>query len=121
MILAVQVLPVSPPLQTTVPGWRASHLQREGVRVPEVQPAAGVQQPGAHPGGAQSVLWVLWCGEACPLLDGCEQTRVSSGCCGCGKEFLQEPSLVALDKHWHLGCFRCRVCTKVLNAEYISR
>lgn len=28
---------------------------------------------------------------------------------------------MALDKHWHLGCFRCRVCSKVLNAEYISR
>ncbi|KAJ3585216.1 hypothetical protein NHX12_013937, partial [Muraenolepis orangiensis] len=32
-----------------------------------------------------------------------------------------EQSLVALDKHWHLGCFKCRVCNKVLNAEYISK
>ncbi|XP_053495277.1 actin-binding LIM protein 2 isoform X1 [Ictalurus furcatus] len=42
-------------------------------------------------------------------------------CCGCGKEFKNEQSLVALDKHWHLGCFKCRVCNKVLNAEYISK
>lgn len=28
---------------------------------------------------------------------------------------------MALDKHWHLGCFRCRICSKVLSAEYISR
>uniref|UniRef100_A0A3B4B8S0 Actin-binding LIM protein 2 n=1 Tax=Periophthalmus magnuspinnatus TaxID=409849 RepID=A0A3B4B8S0_9GOBI len=42
-------------------------------------------------------------------------------CCGCGKEFKNEQSLVALDKHWHLGCFKCKVCNKVLNAEYISR
>uniref|UniRef100_A0A3B4TF97 Actin binding LIM protein family member 2 n=1 Tax=Seriola dumerili TaxID=41447 RepID=A0A3B4TF97_SERDU len=41
-------------------------------------------------------------------------------CCGCGKEFKNEQSLVALDKHWHLGCFKCKVCNKVLNAEYIS-
>ncbi|XP_016312418.1 actin-binding LIM protein 2 isoform X5 [Sinocyclocheilus anshuiensis] len=41
-------------------------------------------------------------------------------CCGCGKEFKSEQSLVALDKHWHLGCFKCKVCNKVLNAEYIS-
>ncbi|XP_048826049.1 actin-binding LIM protein 2 isoform X2 [Brienomyrus brachyistius] len=42
-------------------------------------------------------------------------------CCGCGKEFKNEQSLVALDKHWHLGCFKCQVCNKVLNAEYISK
>ncbi|XP_039607353.1 actin-binding LIM protein 2 isoform X14 [Polypterus senegalus] len=42
-------------------------------------------------------------------------------CCGCGKEFQNEQSLLALDKHWHLGCFKCRVCNKVLNAEYISK
>ncbi|KAM4714074.1 actin-binding LIM protein 2 isoform 7-T7 [Anableps anableps] len=42
-------------------------------------------------------------------------------CCGCGREFKNEQSLVALDKHWHLGCFKCKVCNKVLNAEYISK
>nr|XP_040037433.1 actin-binding LIM protein 2 isoform X12 [Gasterosteus aculeatus aculeatus] len=42
-------------------------------------------------------------------------------CCGCGKEFKNEQSLVALEKHWHLGCFKCKVCNKVLNAEYISK
>ncbi|XP_068455710.1 actin-binding LIM protein 2 isoform X3 [Clinocottus analis] len=42
-------------------------------------------------------------------------------CCGCGKEFKSEQSLVALEKHWHLGCFKCKVCNKVLNAEYISK
>ncbi|XP_078792634.1 actin-binding LIM protein 2 isoform X25 [Oryzias latipes] len=42
-------------------------------------------------------------------------------CCGCGKEFKNEQSLVALDKHWHLGCFKCKLCNKVLNAEYISK
>uniref|UniRef100_A0A669CD41 Actin-binding LIM protein 2 n=1 Tax=Oreochromis niloticus TaxID=8128 RepID=A0A669CD41_ORENI len=36
-------------------------------------------------------------------------------------EFKNEQSLVALDKHWHLGCFKCKVCNKVLNAEYISK
>uniref|UniRef100_A0A667Z479 Actin binding LIM protein family member 2 n=1 Tax=Myripristis murdjan TaxID=586833 RepID=A0A667Z479_9TELE len=46
---------------------------------------------------------------------------LSADCCGCGKEFKNEQSLVALDKHWHLGCFKCKVCNKVLNAEYISK
>uniref|UniRef100_A0AAY4A6Z9 Actin-binding LIM protein 2 n=1 Tax=Denticeps clupeoides TaxID=299321 RepID=A0AAY4A6Z9_9TELE len=48
-------------------------------------------------------------------------TQAVHNCCGCGKEFKNEQSLVALDKHWHLGCFKCKVCNKVLNAEYISK
>ncbi|KAL1264371.1 hypothetical protein QQF64_004726 [Cirrhinus molitorella] len=47
--------------------------------------------------------------------------QAAHNCCGCGKEFKNEQSLVALDKHWHLGCFKCKVCNKVLNAEYISK
>ncbi|XP_017905273.1 PREDICTED: actin-binding LIM protein 2 isoform X6 [Capra hircus] len=42
-------------------------------------------------------------------------------CGGCGAEIKNGQSLVALDKHWHLGCFKCRTCGKQLNAEYISK
>ncbi|XP_045690026.1 actin-binding LIM protein 2 isoform X12 [Phyllostomus hastatus] len=42
-------------------------------------------------------------------------------CGGCGAEIKNGQSLVALDKHWHLGCFRCKTCGKELNAEYISK
>ncbi|XP_036902257.1 actin-binding LIM protein 2 isoform X3 [Sturnira hondurensis] len=42
-------------------------------------------------------------------------------CGGCGTEIKNGQSLVALDKHWHLGCFRCKTCGKELNAEYISK
>lgn len=52
---------------------------------------------------------------------GIKSSLLCSDCCGCGKEFKNEQSLVALDKHWHLGCFKCKVCNKVLNAEYISK
>ncbi|XP_057562578.1 actin-binding LIM protein 2 isoform X1 [Hippopotamus amphibius kiboko] len=43
------------------------------------------------------------------------------GCGGCGTEIKNGQSLVALDKHWHLGCFKCKTCGKQLNAEYISK
>uniref|UniRef100_UPI003AB0D43E actin-binding LIM protein 2 n=1 Tax=Centroberyx gerrardi TaxID=166262 RepID=UPI003AB0D43E len=57
-----------------------------------------------------------------PLPDNCPAPiQAVHNCCGCGKEFKNEQSLVALDKHWHLGCFKCKVCNKVLNAEYISK
>ncbi|XP_053922407.1 actin-binding LIM protein 2 isoform X8 [Cuculus canorus] len=42
-------------------------------------------------------------------------------CGGCGSEIKNGQSLVALDKHWHLGCFKCNTCDKLLNAEYISK
>ncbi|XP_034628728.1 actin-binding LIM protein 2 isoform X14 [Trachemys scripta elegans] len=42
-------------------------------------------------------------------------------CGGCGSEIKNGQSLVALDKHWHLGCFKCKTCGKLLNAEYISK
>ncbi|XP_032251346.1 actin-binding LIM protein 2 isoform X15 [Phoca vitulina] len=42
-------------------------------------------------------------------------------CGGCGTEIKNGQSLVALDKHWHLGCFKCETCGKQLDAEYISK
>uniref|UniRef100_A0A8C6E4R8 Actin-binding LIM protein 2 n=1 Tax=Moschus moschiferus TaxID=68415 RepID=A0A8C6E4R8_MOSMO len=42
-------------------------------------------------------------------------------CGGCGAEIKNSQSLVALDKHWHLGCFKCKTCGKQLSAEYISK
>ncbi|XP_072113087.1 actin-binding LIM protein 2 [Mobula birostris] len=42
-------------------------------------------------------------------------------CEGCGVEIKNGQSLVALDKQWHLGCFRCHTCGKALSAEYICK
>ncbi|XP_071073566.1 actin-binding LIM protein 2 isoform X8 [Dasypus novemcinctus] len=42
-------------------------------------------------------------------------------CGGCGAEIKDGQSLVALDKHWHLGCFKCKACGQLLSAEYISK
>nr|XP_057934193.1 actin-binding LIM protein 2 isoform X1 [Doryrhamphus excisus] len=60
------------------------------------------------------------CSQPLPV-SGPAPVQAAHNCCGCGKEFTNEQSLVALDKHWHLGCFKCKVCNKVLNAEYISK
>ncbi|XP_016051382.1 PREDICTED: actin-binding LIM protein 2 [Miniopterus natalensis] len=59
-----------------------------------------------------------------PKSSGGSSTHLSQGlwsCGGCGTEIKNGQSLVALDKHWHLGCFKCRTCGKELNAEYISK
>ncbi|XP_069833480.1 actin-binding LIM protein 2 isoform X8 [Dendropsophus ebraccatus] len=42
-------------------------------------------------------------------------------CGGCGLEIKNGQSLVALEKHWHLDCFKCKTCGVHLKAEYISK
>uniref|UniRef100_A0A671Z309 Actin binding LIM protein family, member 3 n=1 Tax=Sparus aurata TaxID=8175 RepID=A0A671Z309_SPAAU len=44
-----------------------------------------------------------------------------SHCAGCGDEIKQGQSLLALEKQWHVSCFRCRTCNMVLTGEYISK
>nr|XP_056711109.1 actin-binding LIM protein 2 [Euleptes europaea] len=47
--------------------------------------------------------------------------QAPQNCGGCGSEIKNGQSLVALGQPWHLTCFKCQVCGKVLNAEYISK
>uniref|UniRef100_A0A3Q3FAY7 Actin binding LIM protein family, member 3 n=1 Tax=Labrus bergylta TaxID=56723 RepID=A0A3Q3FAY7_9LABR len=44
-----------------------------------------------------------------------------SHCAGCGAEIKQGQSLLALEKQWHVSCFRCQTCSMVLTGEYISK
>ncbi|XP_037316046.2 actin-binding LIM protein 3 isoform X8 [Pungitius pungitius] len=44
-----------------------------------------------------------------------------SHCAGCRAEIKQGQSLLALEKQWHVSCFRCRTCNMVLTEEYISK
>ena len=45
----------------------------------------------------------------------------SADCAGCGRDIKNGQALLALDKQWHLGCFKCKACNKVLTGEYISK
>uniref|UniRef100_A0AAQ4P981 Actin binding LIM protein family, member 3 n=1 Tax=Gasterosteus aculeatus aculeatus TaxID=481459 RepID=A0AAQ4P981_GASAC len=42
-------------------------------------------------------------------------------CAGCRAEIKQGQSLLALEKQWHVSCFRCQTCNMVLTGEYISK
>uniref|UniRef100_A0A3P8WWC1 Actin binding LIM protein family, member 3 n=1 Tax=Cynoglossus semilaevis TaxID=244447 RepID=A0A3P8WWC1_CYNSE len=42
-------------------------------------------------------------------------------CAGCGEEIKQGQSLLALERQWHVSCFKCRTCGCALTAEYISK
>uniref|UniRef100_A0A3Q3LZ04 Uncharacterized protein n=1 Tax=Mastacembelus armatus TaxID=205130 RepID=A0A3Q3LZ04_9TELE len=45
----------------------------------------------------------------------------SSNCAGCGRDIKNGQALLALGGQWHLGCFKCKACRKVLSGEYISK
>ncbi|XP_047235558.1 actin-binding LIM protein 3-like isoform X3 [Girardinichthys multiradiatus] len=72
---------------------------------------------------------VTFCGKKCV----CQQCSHSleqdkpvkvlgpSYCAGCGQEIKQGQSLLALDRQWHITCFKCRTCGCALTGEYISK
>uniref|UniRef100_W5LD23 Actin binding LIM protein family member 3 n=1 Tax=Astyanax mexicanus TaxID=7994 RepID=W5LD23_ASTMX len=73
---------------------------------------------------------VTFCGKKC-VCQQCSQTLISSNepvkihgpsqCAGCKEEITQGQSLLALEKQWHVSCFKCQTCGTVLTGEYISK
>ncbi|XP_020635600.2 actin-binding LIM protein 1 isoform X34 [Pogona vitticeps] len=56
-----------------------------------------------------------------PMSSSPKELSTSSNCAGCGRDIKNGQALLALDKQWHLGCFKCKACAKVLTGEYISK
>ncbi|XP_016001873.2 actin-binding LIM protein 1 isoform X8 [Rousettus aegyptiacus] len=56
-----------------------------------------------------------------PMSASPKEASCSSNCAGCGRDIKNGQALLALEKQWHLGCFKCRSCGKVLTGEYISK
>nr|XP_009666929.1 PREDICTED: actin-binding LIM protein 1 isoform X11 [Struthio camelus australis] len=56
-----------------------------------------------------------------PMSSSPKEVSASSNCAGCGRDIKNGQALLALDKQWHLGCFKCKACGKVLTGEYISK
>ncbi|XP_032922358.1 actin-binding LIM protein 1 isoform X11 [Catharus ustulatus] len=56
-----------------------------------------------------------------PMSSSPRELSASSNCAGCGRDIKNGQALLALDKQWHLGCFKCKACGKVLTGEYISK
>ncbi|XP_078500010.1 actin-binding LIM protein 1 isoform X15 [Lissotriton helveticus] len=56
-----------------------------------------------------------------PMSPGPKELTASGCCAGCGRDIKNGQALLALEKQWHLGCFKCKACGKVLSGEYISK
>ncbi|XP_058484380.1 actin-binding LIM protein 3-like isoform X7 [Solea solea] len=72
---------------------------------------------------------VTFCGKKC-VCQQCSHSLSSdkpvkvhgpSYCAGCGEEIKQGQSLLALERQWHVSCFKCRTCGRALTGEYISK
>ncbi|XP_045295000.1 actin-binding LIM protein 1 isoform X22 [Leopardus geoffroyi] len=56
-----------------------------------------------------------------PMSSSPKEASCPSNCAGCGRDIKNGQALLALEKQWHLGCFKCKSCGKVLTGEYISK
>lgn len=72
---------------------------------------------------------VTFCGKKCICQQCSQSLRANkpvkvhgpSYCAGCGEEIKQGQSLLALERQWHVSCFKCRTCGCALTAEYICK
>uniref|UniRef100_A0A8B9HD54 Actin binding LIM protein 1a n=1 Tax=Astyanax mexicanus TaxID=7994 RepID=A0A8B9HD54_ASTMX len=60
-----------------------------------------------------------YCAE--PMSPGPAKGISGPSCAGCGRDIKNGQALLALERQWHLGCFKCKACGKVLTGEYISK
>lgn len=42
-------------------------------------------------------------------------------CAGCAEPLKEGQALIALDRQWHIFCFRCTTCKVQLNGEYMGK
>ncbi|XP_038157023.1 actin-binding LIM protein 1-like isoform X1 [Cyprinodon tularosa] len=49
------------------------------------------------------------------------QIRHHSDCSGCGRDIKNGQALLALGGQWHLGCFKCKACGRILSGEFINK
>nr|XP_042094994.1 actin-binding LIM protein 1 isoform X19 [Ovis aries] len=56
-----------------------------------------------------------------PMSSSPKEAFSSGNCAGCGRDIKNGQALLALETQWHLGCFKCKSCGKVLTGEYISK
>lgn len=42
-------------------------------------------------------------------------------CAGCKEELKEGQALIALEKEWHIWCFKCTSCEAVLHGEYMDK
>ncbi|XP_068439073.1 actin-binding LIM protein 1-like isoform X5 [Clinocottus analis] len=56
-----------------------------------------------------------------PLSPSPNDASSSGNCSGCRRDIKNGQALLALGGQWHLGCFKCKACRRVLSGEYISK
>ncbi|KAF7490681.1 Actin-binding LIM protein 2, partial [Sarcoptes scabiei] len=72
---------------------------------------------------------VTWTGKEC-LCSKCVSIPSASEshsegnlptCHSCHQDIYDGQALIALDKHWHIKCFKCETCGSILHGEYLSK
>ncbi|XP_057339552.1 actin-binding LIM protein 2 isoform X1 [Microplitis mediator] len=50
-----------------------------------------------------------------------DSSNDAGACAGCSEKLQEGQALVALDRQWHVWCFKCHSCDSVLHGEYMGK
>ena len=50
-----------------------------------------------------------------------KQSQKEGSCAGCGQDLKDGQALMALDKQYHVWCFKCKACGELLHGEYMGK
>ncbi|XP_054168729.1 actin-binding LIM protein 2-like [Oppia nitens] len=72
---------------------------------------------------------VTWNGREClcakcvqiPVVSSQTPDGINPKCSACDEDINEGQALIALDKQWHIWCFKCESCKSVLHGEYMSK
>lgn len=60
-------------------------------------------------------------GHRSKSVSGRDSTNDAGACAGCNEKLQEGQALVALDRQWHVWCFKCYSCDSVLHGEYMGK
>uniref|UniRef100_A0AAG5D847 LIM zinc-binding domain-containing protein n=1 Tax=Anopheles atroparvus TaxID=41427 RepID=A0AAG5D847_ANOAO len=55
------------------------------------------------------------------LQNGVSRQPDPNECAGCQQQLKEGQALIALDRQWHIWCFKCNACGTTLNGEYMGK
>ena len=76
---------------------------------------------GGEPGAAPTTTTTATTSTAPTAKMTTDKPHKEGTCAGCREELKDGQALMALDKHYHVWCFKCKACGDLLHGEYMGK
>ena len=76
---------------------------------------------GSAAGSSSDVITTMAMTSTAPSAKTTADNNKEGACAGCGEELKDGQALMALDKHYHVWCFKCKACGDLLHGEYMGK